>query len=220
MTEQLRVQQQRVELLATATAAAAAVAATAAATAASTNTMDAESTTRDKHGLPLMDKMRVYLIKWKQGRRRVGFLCRTGEYDAVAKVQRAISLRWYKCDEHTGKFQSKDTCGVTQHGFFEGEDGSKAIEANTIITPVESFEASWDQGKIWFPCTKIGLCLAADRDQATAGGVACDTDGNSDSDSEQDQRFAISANAPLDGEILEYKIHPCNWIRMANKERF
>ena len=67
---------------------------------------------------------------------------------------------------------------------------------------------------------KIGLCLAADRDQATAGGVACDTDSNSDSDSEQDQRFAISANAPFNGEILEYKIHPCNWIRMANKERF
>ena len=86
---------------------------------------------------------------------------------------------------------------------------------HTVITPVESFEASWDQGKIWVPCTKIGLCLAADRDQATAGGVACDTDSNSDSDSEQDQRFAISANAPFDGKILEYKIHPCNWIRMA-----
>ena len=36
---------------------------------------------------------------------------------------------------------------------------------HTVITPVESFEASWDQGKTWFPCTKIGLCLAADRDQ-------------------------------------------------------
>ena len=91
---------------------------------------------------------------------------------------------------------------------------------HTVITPVESFEASWDQGKTWFPCTKIGLCLAADRDQATAGGVACDTDSNSDSDSEQDQRFAISADAPFDGKILEYKIHPCNWIRMANTERF
>ena len=159
MTEQLRVQQQRVELLATATAAAAAVAATAAAAAASTNSMDAESTTRDKHGLPLMDKMRVYLIKWKQGRRRVGFLCRTGEYDAVAKVQRAISLRWYKCDKHTGKFQSKDTCGVTQHGFFEGDDGSRAIEANTIITPVESFEASWDQGKYGSHAQKSACAL-------------------------------------------------------------
>ena len=41
----------------------------------------------------------------------------------------------------------------------EGEDGSRAIEANTIITPVESFEASWDQGKYGSHAQKSACAL-------------------------------------------------------------